>query len=114
MPILKKIPGSHPGISGLRKRWLWAEKKGIEVKTIVTFGHAAEEIVHAARDMKAHLIAMSAHSRPGFVRWAIGSVTDKVMRLEGTIPVMAVKPADKDQTTVVQPMESLRSMMKHS
>jgi nucleotide-binding universal stress UspA family protein len=88
-------------------------KKGIEVKTIVTFGHAAEEIVKAARDTKAHLIAMSAHSRPGIVRWAIGSVTDKVMRLEGNIPVLAVKPSAKNQTVLVQPLESLKSMMKH-
>jgi nucleotide-binding universal stress UspA family protein len=88
-------------------------KKGIEVKTIVTFGHAAEEIVKAARDTKAHLIAMSAHSRPGFIRWAIGSVTDKVMRLEGNIPVLAVKPSDKNQTVPVQPLESLNRMVKH-
>jgi len=87
--------------------------KGIEVKTYVTFGHAAEEIVKTARDIKAHLIAMSAHSRPGFVRWAIGSVTDKVMRLEGNIPVLAVKPLDKNKTVVVQTMDSLNSMMKH-
>ncbi len=88
-------------------------EKGIEVKTIVTFGHAAEEIVKTARDIKAHLIAMSAHSRPGFIRWAIGSVTDKVMRLEGNIPVLAVKPSsNKNQTVIVQPMDSLKSMMK--
>jgi nucleotide-binding universal stress UspA family protein len=89
------------------------KKKGLEVKTLVTFGHAAEEIVKAARDTKAHLIAMSAHSRPGFIRWAIGSVTDQVMRLEGNIPVLAVKPANKNQAVPNQPLNSLKSMPKH-
>jgi nucleotide-binding universal stress UspA family protein len=98
---LEKIAG------GLRK-------KGLEVKTEVTFGHAAEEIVKYARATRAHLIAMSTHSRPGFVRWAIGSVTAKVMRLEGDIPVLAVKPADKNETVVVQPVDSLNSIMKHT
>lgn len=88
-------------------------KKGVEVKTIVAFGQAAEEIVKAAREMQAHLIAMSTHSRQGVVRWAIGSVTDQVMRLEGSIPVLAVKPTDKDQTSFVQPLDSLKSMVKH-
>ena len=70
--------------------------KGIKVKTMVTAGHAAEEIVKAARDIKAHLIAMSTHGRSGIVRWAIGSVTDKVIRLEDKIPVLAVKvPASR-------------------
>jgi len=92
--------------SGLRN-------KGIDVKTKVAFGHAADEIVKTGREIKAHLIAMSAHSRPGFVRWAIGSVTDKVMRLEGDIPVLAVKPGDKNHPNIVQPLDSLKSMTKH-
>jgi nucleotide-binding universal stress UspA family protein len=87
-------------------------KKGAAVNTVVTFGHTAEEIVKVARETKAHLIAMSGHSRPGYIRWAIGSVTDKVMRLEGDIPVLAVKPGDKHQATTVQPLESLKGMTK--
>jgi len=88
-------------------------RKGIEVKTVVAFGDAAQEIVKAAREMQAHLIAMATHSRQGVVRWAIGSVTDQVMRLEGSIPVLAVKPTDKEQSTFVQPLDSLKSMVKH-
>jgi nucleotide-binding universal stress UspA family protein len=87
-------------------------KKGIEVKILVSFGHAAEEIVKAAHQINAHLIAMSAHTSPGIVRWAIGSVTDKVMRLEGNIPVLAVKPNDKNQTSYVQPLDSLKSIVR--
>jgi nucleotide-binding universal stress UspA family protein len=87
--------------------------KGIRVKTMVSVGRAADEIVKSARQIKAHLIAMSTHGRSGIVRWAIGSVTDKVIRLEGTIPVLAVKASgNKDESQVI-PMESLQSLVKH-
>jgi nucleotide-binding universal stress UspA family protein len=89
-------------------------KKGIKVKTIVTAGNAAKEIVKTAHDIKAHLIAMSTHGRSGVVRWAIGSVTQNVMRLEGEIPVLAVKASGKQEKSSVMPLESLQSMMKHT
>ncbi|MBN1189984.1 MAG: universal stress protein [Dehalococcoidales bacterium] len=88
--------------------------KNIKVKTMVTFGHAAEEIVRVARENRSHLIAMATHGRSGFVRWAIGSVTDKVIRLEGKIPVLAVHASDKQEEKTTLPMESLQSLMKHS
>jgi len=65
------------------------------------------------RQIKAHLIAMSTHGRSGLVRWAIGSVTDKVIRLEGTIPVLAIKASGKKDESQVIPMESLQSLVKH-
>ena len=64
-------------------------------------------------ELDAHLIAMSTHGRSGVVRWAIGSVTDKVIRLEGKIPVLAVKAGKQDESAVM-PMESLQSLVKHS
>jgi nucleotide-binding universal stress UspA family protein len=87
--------------------------RGIQVKTMVTSGQAAQEIVKAARSINANLIAMSTSGRSGVVRWAIGSVTDRVMRLEGKIPVLAVK-ATEEKTSPVISMESLQSLMKHS
>lgn len=87
--------------------------KGIQINTLVTAGQAAQEIVRAARAMNANLIAMSTRGRSGIVRWAIGSVTDRVMRLEGKIPVLAVKATDEETSPVIS-MESLQSLMKHS
>jgi nucleotide-binding universal stress UspA family protein len=87
--------------------------KGIRVKTLVTFGHAAEEIVRAARETKVHLIAMASHSHSGIVRWAIGSVTDKVMRLEGRIPVMAVKASGEKAQGPTISMDSLQNLAKN-
>ena len=88
--------------------------KDITVKTMVSFGHTAEEIVKAARESKANLIAMSTHGRSGVVRWAIGSITDKVIRLEGKIPVLAVNASNKSEKSSTLTMESLQSLVKHS
>jgi nucleotide-binding universal stress UspA family protein len=86
--------------------------KGIRVKTVIVAGNIAKEIVKAARESKAHLIAMSTHDRSGIVKWAIGSVTDKVIRLEGEIPVMAVKPSGKKEKRPVPTMDSLQRIPK--
>ena len=74
--------------SGLRS-------KGINVKTMVAEGHEAEEIIKAAQDTQADLIAMSTHGRSGLRRWALGSITDKVLH-ESDVPVLTVRAkADK-------------------
>jgi len=65
--------------------------KGITVTAKVAFGSAPEEIVKAAEEINASLIAMSTHGRSGLSRWAFGSVTDKVLRHGGKIPVVTVK-----------------------
>jgi nucleotide-binding universal stress UspA family protein len=87
--------------------------KGFTVGTMVKTGTVAEEIVSAAREIKANMIAMSTHGRTGFVRWAIGSTSDQIIRLEGKIPVLAVQANEKEQSSVI-PMGSLQSMVKHS
>ncbi len=68
--------------------------KGINVKTKVTAGKAAEEIVKAADELKVDLVAMSTHGRSGLSRLTFGSVTDKVLRT-GNVPVLVVR-APKD------------------
>jgi nucleotide-binding universal stress UspA family protein len=87
------------------------ESKGIKVKTLVTFGRMENEIVRVARDSKAHLIAMSEANHSGIVRWAIGSTTDRIMRLEGSIPIMAVNPSNK-KSGKAAPMDSLKKVTK--
>jgi nucleotide-binding universal stress UspA family protein len=87
--------------------------KGFNVVTIVKTGNVAEEIVKAAHDLQANLIAMSTHGRSGVVRWAIGSTSDKVIRLEGKIPVFAVHTNEKEESPVIS-IGSLQSMVKHS
>jgi len=64
--------------------------KGITVKTIVSTGNAADEILRAAEEIKADLIAMSTHGRSGLRRLAFGSITDKVLR-GSRVPVLMVR-----------------------
>ena len=64
--------------------------KGIDVKTMVTVGHAAEDIIKAAKQTGANVIAMSTHGYSGIKRWALGSVADKVLH-SSEIPVFIVR-----------------------
>ncbi len=66
------------------------KSKGVTIKTIVSTGNAADEILRAADQIKADLIAMSTHGRSGVRRLAFGSITDKVLR-GSRIPVLMVR-----------------------
>jgi len=55
-------------------------------------GRPAEEIVRAAREKKADLIAISTHGRGGAVRLLAGSVAEEVMR-HADVPVLVTKPS---------------------
>ena len=72
--------------------------KRVSVKTKVTTGSAAEEIIKAADEMNADWIAMSTHGRSGLSRWAFGSVTDRVLR-GGNVPVIVVRALKEAEKT---------------
>lgn len=63
---------------------------GVTVHCIVTTGSASEEILKAAGEINADLIAMSTHGRSGLRRMAFGSITDKVLR-GANVPVLMVR-----------------------
>ena len=65
--------------------------KGATVTAEVRTGNASEVIVQVAEEANVNMIAMSTHGRTGLSRWAFGSITDKVLRLEGKIPITMVK-----------------------
>ena len=71
--------------------------KGVTVIAKVGIGDASEEIIKAAEEINADLIAMSTHGRSGLSRWAFGSVTDKVLRHGGRVPILTVKAPRKDE-----------------
>ena len=75
----------------LKKTGEGLRSKGTIVKTKVGIGNASEEIIKVAEEINADLIAMSTHGRSGLSRWAFGSVTDKVLRRGGTVPIVMVK-----------------------
>ena len=75
----------------LDKTGEFLRSKGATVVSKVAVGSAPEEIVKAAEEINATLIAMSTHGRTGLSRWAFGSVADKVLRMEGRIPITLVR-----------------------
>jgi nucleotide-binding universal stress UspA family protein len=66
------------------------KKRGVAVRTMVATGNASDEILKAADEVKADLIAMSTHGRSGLRRLAFGSITDKVIR-GSKVPVLLVR-----------------------
>ena len=66
------------------------KKRGVIIKTMVAAGSAGDEILKAADEIKADLIAMSTHGRSGLRRLAFGSITDKVIR-GSKMPVLLVR-----------------------
>jgi nucleotide-binding universal stress UspA family protein len=88
IPNLTNDKASQGYLDEIAKR---LQSKGLIVTTMLSEGHAAEEIKKAAQQKKADLIAMSTHGRSGFRRWALGSVTDKVLHDSGSIPVLTIR-----------------------
>lgn len=92
------VPYTDSELEGLKKRALdYLQKigvalqgKGAVVKTRVSVGRAADEIIRAAEETNADLIAMSTHGRSGISRWAFGSVAGKVLQA-GVVPILTVR-----------------------
>jgi len=70
------------------------ETKGLRVRTALRVGTPAAEIVAAAADEKADLIAMTTHGRSGFRRVLFGSVAESVLR-SAEVPVLMMRMAVK-------------------
>jgi nucleotide-binding universal stress UspA family protein len=66
------------------------KRRGIVIKSMVTTGNAAEEILKAAEELNCDLIAMSTHGRSGLRRMAFGSITDKILH-RASVPVLMVR-----------------------
>ena len=70
-------------------------KKGVRVRTQVRRGQPSEEIVLAARETDADLIAMTTHGRSGFGRLLFGSVAEAVLR-ESRLPVFLMRVTEAE------------------
>lgn len=99
------IEGSrHVEVEDVEKRRTEAEEylapiaaelrsKGVRVKTQVRRGEPAMEIIAAAREAGADLIAMTTHGRSGFGRLLFGSVAEAVLR-HADIPVFLMRQTE--------------------
>jgi nucleotide-binding universal stress UspA family protein len=74
--------------------------RGVRVRAQVRRGEPADEIVSAASEAGADLIAMSTHGRSGLGRLLFGSVAAAVLR-QADIPVFLLRATEKQVTTRV-------------
>jgi len=62
----------------------------IKMKTEITYGVPAQNILNFAQSQHAELIVMCSHGRTGFKRWALGSVTQQVVH-HSSVPVLILR-----------------------
>lgn len=67
--------------------------KGVRVESRVRRGNAVDQIVAAAREAGADLIAMSTHGRGGLGRLIFGSVAQAVLR-QAEVPVFLMRATE--------------------
>jgi nucleotide-binding universal stress UspA family protein len=82
----------------------------VEVRCEVRLGNAAEQILKAADDFSADLIAVSTHGRTGINRWVFGSVARQVLEAS-TVPILIVrphkdKPVPQTVTKILVPLDA--------
>lgn len=77
-------------------------KQGVRARSLRREGPAADEILDAAADEKATLIALSTHGRSGVSRWLLGSVAEKVLR-RARVPVLLTRAFQKGPRGVPLP-----------
>lgn len=71
-------------------------KQGLRVRTRVTLGSPAEEILAAAQSTSADLIAMATRGRSGIGRALFGSVAESVLRAS-PVPVLLIRTLPKSE-----------------
>jgi nucleotide-binding universal stress UspA family protein len=75
----------------LEKKTEAVKKLGVaNVSCVAKEGFAADEVISQARKSPDNLIAMCTHGRSGIKRWALGSVTETVVRHSGD-PVLVIR-----------------------
>ena len=70
-------------------------RQGVQVTSDVRHGEPVAEIVTAARESQADIIAMTTHGRSGFSRLLFGSVAEAVLR-QAELPVLMMRLTERD------------------
>jgi nucleotide-binding universal stress UspA family protein len=60
------------------------------VETAVLRGPPAQALLSDIQENPPDLLVMTSHGRTGFIKWALGSVTDRMIR--GPVPVLVLRP----------------------
>ena len=64
---------------------------GVDARSQVLVGYAAEEILNRAHDENVDMIIMGTHGRKGIDRILFGSVAEKVVK-NASMPVLTIRP----------------------
>jgi nucleotide-binding universal stress UspA family protein len=67
------------------------ERKGVEAKQAIRYGHPVEEIIKEAKKTKTDLIVIGSHGRSALKASFLGSVTFGVIHKDTKIPVLVVR-----------------------
>lgn len=86
----------------LRRRGL------VDVEVAVKFGYAAEQIISMARETRNSFVAMCTHKGSGLNRWALGSVTNAVVR-RSRGPVLVIR-GESIQSSNERSQEAVRTL----
>jgi nucleotide-binding universal stress UspA family protein len=65
--------------------------KSIEVGTVTRVGNPAEGILDYIEKCNSTILVMATHGRSGIGRWAVGSVTDKIVRSTILQPLLLIR-----------------------
>jgi nucleotide-binding universal stress UspA family protein len=82
-------------------------RRGINVKTQVRQGDAADEILKAAHESNADIIAMTTHGRSGLGRLLFGSVAETVLR-SSELPVFLMRSTEADVARLASAAQGAR------
>lgn len=81
--------------------------QGVDTSWAIRHGQAADEILAAAKESGANLIAMGTHGRTGFGRLLFGSVAETVLR-RATVPVFLMRQPHAVGATAAMQEETAR------
>jgi nucleotide-binding universal stress UspA family protein len=82
------------------------ELAGRMVEAYVRVGSTGERLLEHLEERPAELVVMASHGRSGFVRAALGSITDRV--LHGPAPVLVLKPESETKGGLLAAARSAR------
>lgn len=78
---------AHQSLARLADRF---RAGGLYTRTVVLHGSPAVELLSFEKELRPDLVVMATHGRTGLARFALGCVTDRMVR-EGVAPVLVVR-----------------------
>jgi nucleotide-binding universal stress UspA family protein len=86
----------------LRRTAARLHKAAVRVQTVMLRGSAGASLLDYEKEVHPDLIVMATHGRTGFMRFALGSVADLLVR-EGAAPVLLVRPFTPSESMPAEP-----------